>query len=514
MSFLKTLTSFFGQKEAGRTPVKKNKRKKKIKKNISPKLISQKDKIVAQQYIADAKAKAREIIIEAKDEAFKLKQEASIQVNKKNQELNILQQKIYKTQAEIEHKLGRLEEKDNQLEKNREDLNAKIADLKKVKKEQVIKLEKISNLTKEEAKRIILEAVEKKSKSEIGKIIKEAEEEATKNADEKAKEILVEAMKQGATDYVAEYTVSVVKIDDDDIKGRVIGREGRNIRTFEKVTGVDVDLDEEGVIRLSSFDSVRREIAKVTLERLIRDGRIQPAKIEEVYEKTVKDIERIMFKAGEDLCHRVKVYNLPRDVMQMLGRFKYRYSYGQNMITHTIEVVKIGVALAKEVGANPNIVRLGCLLHDIGKVITEEEGSHVDTGVNFVKKFGIPKQVVDAIAQHHEDVPFSSIESVLVYIADAISGARPGARYADLDGYVTRMKELESAALDFEGVTKAYAIQAGREVRVIVDPKSTDDDSTYKLASDIRDKIKNELTYPGTVKVTVIRELRASEVAN
>jgi len=310
-----------------------------------------------------------------------------------------------------------------------------------------------------------------------------------------------------------EYTVSVVKIDDDDIKGRVIGREGRNIRTFEKVTGVDVDLDEEGVIRLSSFDSVRREIARVTLERLIKDGRIQPAKIEEFFNKATQDLDKIMYKAGEDLCHRVKVYNLPKEMIQMLGRFKYRYSYGQNMITHSIEVTKLGVALAQEVGANTNVVRLGCLLHDIGKVITNEEGSHVDLGVNFCRKFNIPKPVLNAIAEHHEDVPFSSVESVLVYISDAISGARPGARYADFDGFVLRMQELEDIAKSFEGVKKAYAIQAGREVRVIVDPESIDDGLIYKLASDIRDKIKNELTYPGTVKVTVIRELRASEVA-
>jgi ribonuclease Y len=221
-----------------------------------------------------------------------------------------------------------------------------------------------------------------------------------------------------------------------------------------------------------------------------------------------------MFKAGEDLCHRVKVYNLPKEIIQVLGRFKYRYSYGQNMITHTLEETKIGIALANETGANVNVVRLGCLLHDIGKVINDEEGTHVQTGVAFLKKHNIPQAVIDTVAQHHEDEPFSSVDSMLVYIADAISGARPGARYEDYDGYVKRMQELEEAAQGFEGVKNAYAIQAGREVRVIVDPQRRDDASIHKLAADIRDKIKNELTYPGSVKVTVIREVRKSEVAN
>lgn len=297
------------------------------------------------------------------------------------------------------------------------------------------------------------------------------------------------------------------------MKGRVIGKEGRNIRAFEKATGVDVDLDEEGVIRLSSFDSVRREIARVALEQLLRDGRIQPARIEEIVKKTQTQIESLMFQAGEMLCHKVKVYNLPRDVVKVLGRFKYRFSYGQNMITHTMEETKIGIAIAEEVKADTNIVRLGCLLHDIGKVITDEEGSHVQLGVDYLKKFNIPSRVIDCVAQHHEDEPFSSLESVIVYIADAISGARPGARYEDYEEYVKRIQAIEELAKKFKGVKETYAIQAGREIRVLVSPEELNDNKAIKLAHDLKEEIQKKLTYPGTIKVTVIREFRQIEVA-
>ncbi len=516
MSFLNRLASLFtGQKPTTYPlePVKKTTflPKKRLQVEFKP---THKDIHLGKQYLADAKAQAREIIIEAKDEAYKLKQQADQDIVNRKRELENLQQKLYQTQAEVDRKLGRLEERERLVEKNQKQLDEKFSEVETIKNQQLDKLERVASLTKEEAKKLILEATEKKLKHEVGRLIKEAEEEAKLTAEEKSREILIDAMKHGATDYVAEYTVSVVNLSDEDIKGRVIGREGRNIRTFEKVTGVDVDLDEEGVVRLSCFDPVRREIARVSLEKLIKDGRIQPARIEEVVETTKKEIERIMYKAGEDLAHRVKVYNLPKEAIEMLGRFKDRYSYGQNMITHTLEETKIGIALAQETGANVNVTRLGCLLHDIGKVITDEEGTHVQVGVDFLKRQHIPQAVINTVAQHHEDEPFSSIEAVLVYIADAISGARPGARYEDYEGFVKRMEELENTAKTFDGVKKAYAIQAGREVRVIINPDLKDDTSTYKLAQEIRDKIKKELTYPGTVKVTAIREIRASEIAN
>lgn len=461
---------------------------------------------ILQQELDAARAKAREIILEARDEALKIKDEA-------NQQARKIEEQLRQTQADISRRLGGLEEKEKLGDQQRSQLEAKAREVEKIKKEQLAKLERAARLTTKEAKELILIASEKKLETEIALQIKEADEKAKQEADDKAREILVEAMYRGATSYVSEYTVSTVKLADEDMKGRVIGREGRNIRTFEKATGVDVDLDEEGVIRLSCFDPVRREIARVALEKLIADGRIQPSRIEEVVKQIREDIDKIIFKAGEELCHKVKVYNLPTDVVKTLGRFKYRFSYGQNMIAHTLEETKIGLHLAHQVGANVNIVRLGCLLHDIGKVITEEEGPHVEVGADFLKKYNIPQAVIDCVSQHHEDEPFSSAESVLVYIADAISGSRPGARYEDYEEYVDRLKKLEDLAKSFKGVKDAYAIQAGREVRVIVNPKDLSDAACIKLAKDLKNKIKKELTYPGQVKVTVIRETRASEVA-
>ena len=321
-------------------------------------------------------------------------------------------------------------------------------------------------------------------------------------------------MKHGATEYVAEFTVSTVQLPNDEIKGRLIGKEGRNIRAFERATGVDLDLDDSpGTVRLSSFDSVRREVARQALKRLIADGRIQPSRIEEYVDRANKEIEKVMFEEGKKLCHAVGAYNVPREVMAYLGRFKYRSSYGQNMIAHTLEETKIGIALAHEVGANVDTVRLGCLLHDIGKVVTDEEGSHVELGVKLLKKFNMSQPVIDCVAQHHEDEAFTSNESVLVYIADAISGARPGARYENYEEYVKRLENLEKIAGEYKGVKESYAIQAGRELRVLVNYKELSDDETIVLAEKIRDRIKNEMTYPGTVTVNVVREVRASAVA-
>ncbi len=446
--------------------------------------------------------RAVDIIAEAREEAAKIRREAQEETNK-----------LRLNEAEIAKKLGALEEKEKYLAAKDQDLQGKLADIDKVKQEQVAKLERAAGLTRDEAKGLILTALEDKLKEDVAKRIKEAEARAHEEANNKAREILVEAMRHGAIDYVAEYTVSTVKLPDEEMKGRIIGKEGRNIRTLETATGVDFDLDEEGIIRLSSFDPIRREIAKVSLERLIADGRIQPGRIEEIVEHTKKDIEKIMFEEGEKLAHNVGVYNLPADKLALLGRFKYRFSYGQNMITHTMEETKIGIALAQEVGANINIVRLGCLLHDIGKVITEEEGTHVSLGVDLLKKNGMPEAVIACVAEHHEDKPFSSIESMIVYISDAISGARPGARYEDYEEYLKRLTDLEQIGKGHEGVKECYAFQAGREVRVIVDPGKLDDSSVTILAQKIKEEIEKKMSVPGQVKITVIRELRVTETA-
>lgn len=404
-----------------------------------------------------------------------------------NQDLIDLEKKLLERQEKLEQEKEKIEKEKSTLAE---------------------KLEKVSGLTKEEAKKELLDLIEQKEASASAKIIKEREEEAKRTADKKAKEILVDSMRHGALNYIAEYTVSIVKIEDEDVKGRIIGKEGRNIRAFEQATGVDVDLDEEGVIRLSSFDQVRREVARRTLEKLIRDTRIQPFRIEELVTQTKQEVEKIMFEEGERLAHEAGVFNLSKDVLTVLGRFKFRTSFGQNLIVHTLEDVKIGVHIAAEIGADTDIVRLGCLFHDIGKVI-EGEGSHVNLGVDFLKKHNIPQAIIDCVAQHHEDIPFSSVESVIVHTADQISGARPGARYEDVEEYGKRLTQMEEIAKKFDGVEDAYAFEAGRELRVIINPGALDDAQTTVIAAKIRDEVAKALAVPGEIKVTAIREFRA-----
>ncbi len=463
--------------------------------------------------LAETQAQAREIIADAKNEAFKIKQEADRQAQKTRSQAQSLKDQTVRKSAQLDRQTGILEERERTLKKLQKELQTKLDGIEEIKRKQIKKLERAAGLTKEESKKLIMEAVEKQLTEDIAKLIKEKEEEAKEKADKKAREVLVDAMHKAATEYVAEYTVSTIKLPDEDVKGRIIGKEGRNIRTFEKVTGVDVDLDETpNIVRLSSFDSVRREIAKLALKRLIADGRIQPSRIEEIVKKTKKDVEKIMQEEGEKLCHTLKVYNLPRDIIAILGRFKYRFSFGQNMITHTLEETKIGVTLALEAGANVNIVRLGCLLHDIGKVI-EGEGTHIQLGIDFLKKYRIPQEIIACVEEHHEDKPFSSLESVLVYVADAISGSRPGARLEDYEAYLKRLESLEEIAQSHAGVDSAYAIQAGREVRVIVNPKKISDAQSIKLSHDLKKEIQKKLTFPGQIKITIIRETRATDIA-
>lgn len=446
-----------------------------------------------------AQAQAKEVVLEAKDEALRIRRDAEDEIRRKLEA--------------IVRREGAVDEEGRRMKEMQQDIGKRLGEIEEAKKAQLSKLEHVARLTREEAKTAILFELQEKLKEEKARQIREAIDQAHEESEAKAREILVEAMRHGATDYVSEYTVSVVKITDEEMKGRIIGKEGRNIRAFETATGVDVDLDEEGIIRLSCFDPVRREVARVALERLLRDGRVQPGRIEELVEQVKKELERIMFEEGQKLCHDVGVYNLPAPLVALLGRFKYRFSYGQNMIAHTLEETKIGIALAKEVGADANVVRLGCLLHDIGKIITDKEGSHVDLGVELLKKYGMPQKVIDCVAQHHEDTQFTSLEAVIVYISDAISGSRPGARYENYEEYIKRLKDLEAIATAQKGVKEAFAFQAGRELRVMVDPGRVDDATSVIMARDIKGEIEKKLTYPGTIKVTVIRELRSTEIA-
>ncbi len=416
-------------------------------------------------------------------------------------------------EADISKREGILEERERQISEKQKQVDEKLANLEILRKDLIEKLEKVSKFSAEDAKKILLENLDKDLAAEISKKVREAENEIKLQSDNLAKEILADAMLHGVTDYISEFTTSKVKLPDEDMKGKIIGKEGRNVRTFEQVTGVDVVMDDEipDTLILSSFDSVRREIAKVALERLIADGRIQPQRIEEIVAKTEEDINKLMRQAGEKLCHDVSVYNLPVELVDLIGRFKYRYSYGQNLILHTQEETQIGIALAHMLGADVNTVRVGCLLHDIGKIIADDEGSHVDKGVAIAEKFGLPEEVVNCIAEHHEDKPFSSVESIIVHIADAISGARPGARHENVQDYIKRLSDIESIALSFEGVDRCFAVQAGREVRVIVIPEKISDEALPKLTHDIAERISKEVMVPGAVRITAIRETRVSE---
>lgn len=410
------------------------------------------------------------------------------------QDLIDLEKKLLERQEKIENRFEELEKEKANVESNR--------------KEYITKLEKVSHLTTDEAKEQLLKETEKDAAAMMAKIIREKEDEAKATADAKSQEIILDSLKHGALQFVPEYTVSVVKVADEEMKGRIIGKEGRNIRAFEQATGVDVDLDEEGIIRLSSFDQVRREIARRSLEKLLKDTRVQPFRIEEIVNQTREELEKIMFQEGEKLANEVNVYSLPADLYPLLGRMKFRTSYGQNLLVHTLEETKIGVHIAHEIGANVDIVRIGCLFHDIGKIL-EGDGSHVKLGVELLKRYNFPDPIVNAVWEHHEDKPFSSVESVIVHIADAISAARPGARYEDLEKYGQRLTEMEKIAKNYEGVEDAYAFEAGRELRVIINPGKLDDAQTVLLSKKIQEEVSKSMAIPGEVKVTAIREFRA-----
>ncbi len=475
---------------------------------ITPAMISNQD------IVREAEAKAREIVVEAKSEALSLRSKAEQETKEMARQLDTQQRKLEQKLDRLDQRLSQMDQREEELEHDRQEIQKIKKEVETTREKLLKQLEETSGLTKDEAQAQILNTLEKKLTKDKALLVRQKAEEAAAEADERVKEILIDSMLHGATDYVPEYTVSVVNLPSEDAKGKIIGKNGRNINAFERATGVDVDLDMSPTeVRLSSFDPVRREVARISLERLIKDGRIQPTRVEEVVHKVQAEIDKTTFEAGKKLCHDLGIYNLPLDLMKLIGKFKYRFSYGQNLIAHTLEETKIGIKLASELGLDVNTVKLGCLLHDIGKVSDEEEGSHVELGVKIAKRFNLTQGVIDSIAQHHEDEPFSGPEQMVVYIADAISGARPGARYENYDEYVKRLQQLEEIATKHSAVKQAYAIQAGREVRVILNPEQSKDDDVMVLSTQIRDEIKNKLTYPGTVTVTVIRETRAQEVA-
>ncbi len=442
----------------------------------------------------------------------KVSQETKIQADKTLENAKRIEAEVLKRLTSLDEKEKYLIQKEKMLDSQNSQIQAKLTQIDDVYKKQLEKLEQISGLDIEKAKALIISSTEKRMASWISKKIEEAKQQIKQQEDEDAKEILVEALRHGITDTVAEYTVSTISLADEKIKGKVIGREGRNIRAFEKATGVELELDEGNDIRISSFDSTRREIARLSLEKLIRDGRIQPLRIEQVVAQTKQEMDKILLNEGKKICQEVGVFNLPIDLIKEIGKYKFRFSYGQNLAKHTIEATKIAISIAYELKANVNTVRLGALLHDIGKIVSDQEGTHIELGVDLLRQHKIPEAVIDCVAEHHEGKEFSSVESVIVYIGDAASGARPGARYEVHEEYLKRMQNIEEVAKQFSGVLSVAAYQAGREVVVIVDPGLVSDAESQVLSQNIAEKLDSEAKWAGQIKVTVIRELRVNSI--
>jgi len=470
----------------------------------------------------EAKNVKKEAALQAKDMLYQMKVEVEKESQEKREQILALETRILHKEENLDRKLeqiekreGKLVEKERALDQSEKELKRKDAEAERIVAEQRKQLETLAGISMEEAKQMLISSMEEEAKHDGAKIIRKIEIEAKAEADRKAQDILALAVKRYAGDYVAEKTVSVVALPNEEMKGRIIGREGRNIRAIEAATGIDLIIDDtpEAVI-LSGFNPVRREVAKISLERLINDGRIHPARIEEIVAKVDKEIEASIKEAGEQAAFDVGVHGIHGDLIKLIGRLKYRSSYAQNVLQHSREVSFLCGVMASELGINIKQAKRAGLLHDIGKAVDHEvEGPHSLIGADLAKRYGESAQVIHAIAAHHEEIPPESILAVLVQAADTLSGARPGARQETLESYVKRLEGLEKIANTFKGVNKSYAIQAGREIRIMVEGKIVDDDQSYTLCKDIAKKIEKELTYPGQIKVTVIRETRAVEFA-
>ena len=462
-----------------------------------------------------ADAKKRELLLEAKEENQKLRADFDAEVKERRNELNRQERRINQKEENLDKKTDNLEKKEQTLSQKLKSLESKEKEIAEIKEQQMALIEKISGLTAEEAKTILLKDVENQTKHEAAMMVKEIEQEAKENAEKKAKNIVSLAIQKVAADHVAETTVSVVNLPSDEMKGRIIGREGRNIRTIETLTGVDLIIDDtpEAVV-LSAFDPVRREIAKIALEKLIQDGRIHPVRIEETVEKSREEVEKKIMKEGENAALDMGIMGLNKELIKNLGRLYYRTSYGQNVLKHSLEVGHIAGMLAAELGANVYVAKRAGLLHDIGKAVDQtQEGTHIQLGVELASRYGEKPEVIHAIEAHHDDVTANTIEAVLVKLADAISAGRPGARRDTLEIYIKRLQKIEEIVNGYEGIKQSFAVQAGREVRVIVQSEMFDDLASQKLARDIAKKIEDELDYPGQIKVTVVREFRTTEIA-
>lgn len=462
----------------------------------------------AEQTLAKAQEKASEIVLKAKDEAVGLENERRKEWKKTEGRLAERETNLDKKLDELDKRAERLRSQEDEVEK----LKSEIRDLRTKQQE---KLEKIAKLTKDDATQKLMEMTERDVKHDLTGLVAKLQKDAVDDAEERAQTIILTAMERMSSEVTAERTVTAIKLTDEEMKGRIIGKEGRNIQSLQRATGVDILVDDTpGMIVLSSFDPIRRQVARLALEMLMKDGRIHPGRIEEVVAKAEKQIEKEIKQAGEDAAREVGVSGIPREMLQLLGELKFRTSYGQNVLMHSTEMAHIAGMIAEEIGADVRTVKIATLLHDVGKAVTHKvEGKHHHIGAELARKYGMKEEIVHAIEAHHDDIEATTPEALVVRVADALSAARPGARNISAENFVERMKDLENIANSFEGIDKSYAISAGREVRVIVSPKTVDDLSAIKLARDIANKIESTMQYPGTIKVNVIRETRAVEFA-
>ncbi|MET1231344.1 MAG: ribonuclease Y [Candidatus Limnocylindrales bacterium] len=465
--------------------------------------------------IAEAQARQKDLILQGKEEQVRLQREAEDDARAKRAEIGTFENRLLQRDAQLDERSEMLEARDRKLLDRERELDLHREELSRAKLEQVAALERVSQMNRDEARAQLLEAVRAEAENDAVRIARAIERKARDEAEEKARDVVVTAIQRVMADHTAEMTVTVVPLPSDEMKGRIIGREGRNIRALEQATGVDLIIDDtpESVV-LSGFDPVRREVARLALTKLIQDGRIHPGRIEEVVNKARAEVDIIIRQTGEAAAYEAGVPGLPPEMVKLLGRLKFRTSYGQNVLQHSIETSRLASIIAAETGADIQIAKMGGLLHDIGKAVDHEiEGPHAAIGGQIAQRNNLPMKVINAIAAHHQEVEYACVEAPIVQIADAISASRPGARGESMDAYVKRLEDLQAIANSFEGVEKSFAVQAGREVRILVRPEEIDDLASMRLARDIVRKIEESLTYPGQIKVTVIRETRAVEYA-
>jgi ribonuclease Y len=469
----------------------------------------------ADNLIQAATEKAKVIEIEARDKALKLVQESESEIARRRQDIMREDDRQQKRRAELDHRIERLEQREQNLNKRQSALDKRANEIEKLYSDQLEELQRIGQMSMEDAKQVLLNEAEKEARNDMARIIRQIEGEARSEGDKRAREIITDAIQRVASEHVVSVSTSLVVLPNEEMKGRIVGRNGRNIRAFEQAAGVDVIVDDTPeAVTISCFDPVRREIARRSLDRLILDGRIHPAHIEKILNEEEKEVEKAIVEAGEEAAFDAGVPGLHPEILKMLGRLKFRTSYGQNQLAHAVEVARLSAVLAAELGADVEVARAGGLLHDLGKAMDHNtEGTHAQLGADFARRYGVNSRVVNAMASHHHEVEQESIEAVIVEAADAISGARPGARREDLEQYIKRLRALEEIANSFKGVQQSYAIQAGREVRIIVQPEEIDDLASTRLARDIAKKVEETMQYPGQIKVTVIRETRAVEFA-